>query len=106
MDYDVVWTGAMETARRKAEREQRTGGPARLQHTHEDAHRFVLEYVTERPGATMREIQTGTCLSAQAVNNSLWLLTQRGRIVRSHRQRDDRSRPVQWRVAVSQTELA
>lgn len=96
-EFEVVWTGAMETAAVKASR-SRTESPA-LRHTHEDAHRFVLEHIAAHPGATMRQIQEGTCLSQQAVHNSLWVLAQRGAIARSHRQQDDRSRPVQWRLA-------
>lgn len=93
-EYEVVWNGTIEV---EAAKLARAGAmPKPLQRSHEDAHLLVLEFVAVHPGATMREIQFGTCLCREAVNDSLWILEKRGAITRSHYQHQDRSQPVRW----------
>ncbi len=46
----------------------------------------------------MRGIHEATGYSLQHVNAALYTLLKQGRVTRSHRQCDDRSRPVQWRL--------
>ena len=95
-DYEVVWTGAMEADRIRTERARMNAAPRRLRHDHTDAYMLVLWFLVAHPRATVRNIQAGTCLSIETVNYSLCVLLKRGAVARSHRQIDDRSRPVEW----------
>lgn len=99
-EYEIVWTGQIETQAIKAQQIQaaeeaasrpRFDGAVNSRVT-------VLNYVARHPGVTLYEIIGGTGLGRNIVNGALQRLAELGYVVRSHRQNDDRSQAVKWRV--------
>jgi hypothetical protein len=94
----TVWTGAMETAKVKAQQvlvEAADAAAARRERR--STHDIVVEWLRRHPWATMRAIADGTGVPISLVNGTLSTYAARGDIERSHQQHD-RGNPVQWRV--------
>jgi hypothetical protein len=96
--YETVWTGAMETAAVRAQQSLPPRGPQERRALRRQDADIILAYLRRHPWSTMREIHTATGVCMPTVNGTLDLGADRGSIERSHRQQEDRNRPVRWRV--------
>lgn len=95
-ELEVAWSQAIETESVKAQQRPASVKPAVS--AHRAAADTVAAYLEDNPGATMRGVHDATGLSLQQVNAALYFLLKHGRVEQSHRQRDARFRPVQWRI--------
>lgn len=93
-EYEVSWSGTIET---EAARSRQRHIPVVARHAVSNTD-IVLGCLEDNPGASMRVIVELTGLSQGAINGTLYSLLRQGFVERSHRQVEDRTTPVQWRI--------
>jgi DNA-binding MarR family transcriptional regulator len=94
---EVVWSQTDETAAAKAQQHVATKPRRRPTSDLVAAYLFMCP-PSHYQRSTVRVIAAETGLSFRDVASALQALERNGRVVRSHYQRDDRRRPVEWRL--------
>lgn len=95
-EFVVSWT---QTACTAAAKEQQREAQLRRRAPDEQNRDIICAYLELHAGATMRRIHEDTGLTMSEVNAALYLLLERGTVQRSHRQADERGRPVCWTLS-------
>jgi hypothetical protein len=93
-ELEVSWTQEMATAAARAQQRPVQTSTPRAQSTND----IVAACIEEHPSITIRRIHEVTGIALGDVNGACYSLLKQGRVERSHRQQDDRTKPVQWRV--------
>lgn len=91
----VSWSPAMQAACARESQRQ----PPEESAPDATATDVVFAWIAAHPNTSMREIAAGAGLPPGRVNGALYSMFKRGRLVQSHRQRENRREPVRWRVA-------
>lgn len=83
--YDVVWTGTMEMARRRAERAALLEGSWRTKHPDLRGVDLVLAFIELHPGVTLQRLVEETRLTRPTVTAAIKMLIGRGTVSQERR---------------------